>query len=100
MPRRHGKNQDGNHAEIRDYWRSLPGWHVEESSQIGGGWPDLVAVRPGRVVFAEVKNPKKGPKARALTPDEQKWHARMIAAGAEVVVVEHLNDVDRVVRAW
>ena len=45
---------------------------VEVMSDVGRGFPDLVAHTRGRVVFLEVKRPGH----LKLTPDEAAWHQR------------------------
>jgi hypothetical protein len=55
---------------IRDYARLL-GWlcyHVYDSRKSEPGFPDLVLVRGGRLIFAELK--KEGGK---VTPEQRAW---------------------------
>lgn len=43
--------------------RTAHGWRTPVSGTLGAGWPDLVLVRPGRVVFAELKTGRNKPSA-------------------------------------
>lgn len=38
--------------------RTAHGWVTPVSGPLGKGWPDLVLVKPGRVIFAELKSDK------------------------------------------
>lgn len=90
--RRAGRRVDRNHAEIRDALRKC-GWLVYDASHVGDGFPDLVCIKAGRVVFTEVKDGEKVPSARQLTHDEKLFHDAFRRHGAEVVVVESLRDL-------
>ena len=61
----------------------LLGWlayHTHDSRRSAAGFPDLVLVRPGRLLFAELKV------RSTLTTDQEAWLAALAAAGAEVFV--------------
>ena len=47
--------------------RTLKGW-VTPVQADGKGWPDLVLVRPPRIIFSELKSEK-----GKLTPEQQNW---------------------------
>lgn len=96
MPRRRASahRRDDNHAEIVEALR-IAGWFVLDTSQAGGGVPDLFAVRRGRIVPVEVKDGSKPPSARKLSPSEQRVHQACLAAGVPVVVVETIEDAVR-----
>ena len=54
------RRTDTNHAEIRDALRGL-GYRVVDTSRMGTGFPDLIAIMPdGRVVMIEIKRPGGG----------------------------------------
>ena len=82
---------DDNHGDVRDALRAA-GWSVRDMSRVGSGWPDLLAIRHGRTVHVEVKDGAKPKSARKLTPDEERVHAWLKSAGAEVVVIESIAE--------
>ena len=59
-------------------WKSF---HAFDSRRSAGGFPDLVLVRGGRLVFAELK--KEGEQPR---PDQVEWLTALERAGVEVYV--------------
>lgn len=85
-----GKRQDSNHRLIREALRKA-GWTVEDTSHVGGGFADLLCGKHGRLVMVEVKDGRKVPSKRRLTPEEQRFAAQWAAAGITVVVVETLE---------
>lgn len=65
------KRTDNNHAEIRDALREV-GAFVSDTHELGGGFPDLVVVRPdGYIFFVEVKS-----RGGRLTDDERTFAAK------------------------
>ena len=72
---KHGRRDD-NHAEIGNFYRSIPGCEVHDTGDVGGGFPDYVIGFMGVIHLVEVKDGKKPPSKRKLTPDEKKFHAR------------------------
>lgn len=58
--------------------RTLHGWRTPVSAD-GAGWPDLVLVRPPRIIFAELKSDN-----GRTSPDQDAWLADLAACGAEV----------------
>jgi Holliday junction resolvase len=88
MPRR----VDANHWDVFSALKRL-GWCVVSTAELGGGFPDLVAARGGVLKLIEVKDGKKKPSARKLTPSEADFHRLFAAAGCPVVIVESLEDV-------
>ena len=86
---RHRARTDRNHSAIRDGLRRVT--VVEDTSDIGRGWPDLVArhVATGEPIFLEVKNPGQPPSRRRLTVDETSFASRW---GGVYCVVLTLND--------
>lgn len=81
---------DANHAAIRDALRAN-GWHVEDTARLGGGFPDLVAIRHGIVEFIEIKDGRKPPSKRQLTPLEQVTVLKFHAAGKRILVLESVD---------
>jgi hypothetical protein len=88
----YARRTDRTHAVIRDTLRKL-GWLVLDCSRVGGGFPDLVCIKAGRVVFAEVKDGAKSPSRRKLEPMQAALHAELRAAGAEILVLCSEADV-------
>ena len=86
---RRAARTDRNHAGIVEAFRSL-GWGVWDTSQLGGGGPDLVVWRSGVVKMVEVKDA-----GGTLTPAQRKFHTT-----APVTVVRSLEDVEAVTRRW
>jgi hypothetical protein len=83
---------DDNHGEIIAAFRRI-GYVVHDTSRLGGGFPDLVVARNETVTLVEVKDGRKAPSRRRLTPDEQTFAQRF-----PVAVVESVDDVLRLSR--
>lgn len=66
---RYARAVDANQAAIVDALRKL-GALVHSTARLGGGFPDLVVLWRGVVLLVEVKDGRKPPSARKLTPDE------------------------------
>lgn len=64
---------DDNQAEIVAALRRA-GCSVCILSGVGKGCPDLAVGRGGVTYMLEIKDGRKTPSARKLTPDEQAWH--------------------------
>lgn len=79
---------DSNHAEIRTAFRSL-GWHVVDTSHVGEGWPDLMAVRGGVVRAVEVKTAK-----GRLTPAQEVFKKTWEGAGGTYWIVRSVDDLE------
>lgn len=81
---------DGNHKEIVDGLRALPGVSVASTAALGGGFPDIAVGYAGNTYLFEIKDPAKPPSARRLTPDEEAWIA---AWKGQVGVVMSVREV-------
>lgn len=86
------KRTDSNHQACRDALRAC-GWYVRDLSAVGHGWPDLLAIKAGRVVFVEVKDGKQPPSRRKLTVAEEWVHFDLKVNGADVYVMEDATDL-------
>lgn len=64
---------DSNHSDIIRVFRQL-GCSVFSTHKVGKGFPDLVCAIFGRTFLVEVKDGKKSPSQRKLTPDEKGFH--------------------------
>jgi VRR-NUC domain len=75
-------------AELQAAIIEMAGWlgyrliyHTKYSIQSTAGFPDLVLVGRGRLIFAEVKSAK-----GKLTTPQLAWYAGLLDVGAEVYV--------------
>ena len=62
----------------------LEGWlsyHTHDSRRSAAGFPDLVLVRPPRVIFAELKTAK-----GAMSPQQRLWIAALGACEVEAYI--------------
>lgn len=85
---------DANHLMIVTTLRRL-GVKVQSLAAIGRGCPDLLCSFQGRTFVVEVKDGRKSPSERKLTPLEHDWISQW---AGEVWVVETLEDCTRVLR--
>ena len=86
---------DSNQAEIVAALRKV-GCSVQSLASVGNGCPDLAVGYRGRNLFFEVKDGRKVPSKRKLTPLEAEWHA---AWRGEVFTVLCREDAFRVLEA-
>lgn len=92
---RRAAKTDRNHAEVMAALRSA-GAEVTSLHAVGQGVPDLLASYRGQWYLLEVKDGKKAPSDRVLTPDQKKWIQKQ---HAEVHVVEAVEDALRAIGA-
>jgi hypothetical protein len=97
-----GKRTDSNHQAIREALRRK-GWEVTDLSAMGGGMPDLLAVRHRslddvcaftRARFIEIKNGALSPSRRQLTPAQITLHAAFAKAGIPVCIVSSVAEAE------
>ena len=86
---------DANQPEIVAALRRV-GCFVTSLAGVGNGCPDIVAIKGRRVWLIEVKDGRKPPSARKLTPAEQEWHAK---ANGQAHVVCSVDEALRLVGA-
>ena len=79
---------DANQSEIVQAMRRM-GASVQHTHMIGRGCPDILAGIRGVNLFLEVKDGKKSPSKRRLTPDETEWHDSW---RGQVAIVESIDD--------
>jgi Holliday junction resolvase len=92
--RGHRGRTDANHGVVIEALRKA-GWCVISLAQVGDGCPDAIAAKHGRIELIEIKDGRKRPSERKLTPDEVTFHQRLLAAGVTVKVI---TDVDGATR--
>jgi Holliday junction resolvase len=63
---------DSNQEEIVKALRAV-GATVQSLAGVGHGVPDLLVGYEGKTILMEVKDGKKSPSQRELTPDQVKW---------------------------
>ena len=66
---------DANQKEIVSALRKV-GASVAVTSNVAGGFPDIVAGFQGRNYLIEIKDGSKPPSGRKLTPDEIEFHQK------------------------
>lgn len=79
------------HSEIKAALEAQ-GWFVCDTSGAGRGFPDLVLAKHGRLVLAEIKNPKQPPSKRALKPNQVELHAKFALAGVSICVLMSVEE--------
>lgn len=80
---------DANQEQIVSALRTA-GVLVLSMAALGKGVPDLLCAFHGRLVLLEVKDGRKPPSARKLTPDQQQFHKDW--ASVPLYVVENTWD--------
>ena len=83
-----GSRLDDNQPELVRQLRAI-GASVTSTAGVGDGFPDICVGWRGQNYLLEIKDPKKIPSRRKLTPDEKEWHDRW---GGQVAVVETFED--------
>ena len=85
---------DANQTAIVSALRKV-GCDVQSLAEAGGGGADLLVFVRARkqLLLLEVKDGKKSPSQRALTPDQVKWHERF-----PVTVVKSVDEALEAVR--
>ena len=93
---------DRNQPEIVEALRKI-GCRVQPIHMVGQGCPDVAVYAPKRkaVILMEIKDGTKPPSKRALTADEDAWHALWAEAKAvgAVVVVDSVEAAIEAVEA-
>ena len=85
------KRVDANQADIVAALRRS-GWYVHDTSRIGGGFPDLVCARAGRIILVEVKDGDTPLSQQALTMPEARLRTAFTLAGVMIHLVRSVED--------
>lgn len=88
---------DANQSQIVEALRGA-GWYVCITSAFGNGFFDAIAAKHGQVYFCEIKDGAKVPSARKLTKPEAEMHEDFKLAGANVVILETVEQAVRLGR--
>lgn len=96
MPRRAAR-KDANHGTIAEALRAI-GAEVFDTSQIPGLLDCIVGYR-GRLIWFEIKDGRKAPSERRLTPAEQATLARLERVQAPAYVVTSAGDAIAILEA-
>ncbi len=88
---RRAARTDANHSDVISALRRV-GCFVVDTSRLGQGFPDAVAMRLGRVHFVEIKDGAKVPSARKLTPAEAEFIEDCAYHGVTVHVVTSIPE--------
>lgn len=83
---------DANHGQIVQALRSC-GWTVIDTSRVGSGFPDLLAVRGGRLELIEVKDGAKALSRQKATKAEMHLFDLLLGAG---VRVRYVNSIEQI----
>lgn len=90
---RRAAKTDANQAEIVKALRAA-GATVQSLAAVGQGVPDLLVGIRGQTLLIEVKDGKRPPSERRLTPDQLEWHGAW--RGGAVAVVDGVEAALRV----
>lgn len=88
---RRAAKRDGNHAELVKALRQC-GVFVVDLASVGDDVPDLLCGRFGTWKLLELKNPKRPPNKRRLSPGQAKFHADCAERGLPCFRVETLEE--------
>jgi hypothetical protein len=71
---KYARRVDANHAQVVATLRAAGAW-VWDTSRLGGGFPDLLVYHPraGGAFLVEVKDGRRPPSERRLTPAEERF---------------------------
>lgn len=95
--RRRAARKDANHNTITHAFIAL-GCSVRDGSRNADGWADLAVGLGGVTHLCEIKDGSKSPSRRKRTEAQVKWSAGW--RGEIVHIVESVEDVQRLVKAW
>lgn len=88
---------DDNQPEIVKRFRDC-GYSVAITSNIGGGFPDIVVGKYGVNILVEIKDGTKSPSKRKLTEDELAFHQSWRGAACVIESEEDVEELDQWLR--
>jgi hypothetical protein len=88
---------DRNQADIVAALRAI-GAMVQPLHMVGQGVPDLLVGIGSKLLLVEVKDGKRPPSERRLTPEQERWHAAW--AGYPVYVISDVAEIERFAASW
>ena len=92
---RRAARTDANQAEIVETLRMV-GATVQPLHSVGSGCPDLLVGFRGLNYLIEVKDGRKPPSERKLTPEQERWHGNW---RGQVAIAEWPEDALRIIGA-
>ena len=72
MSKKYGKSDQNQNGIVSDLRKA--GCSVQHLVSVGQGCPDLLVGRAGHNYLLEIKDGRKPPSQRKLTPDQVTWH--------------------------
>jgi hypothetical protein len=87
------KRTDENQKQIVNQLRKIPGVSVQHTHMIGDGVPDIAVGYKKRNYWFEIKDEKKIPSKKKLTPDEEKWHGEWTGHVAKVETIDEILQI-------
>lgn len=87
----YARKVDANQKDVIEAMTAI-GWYCLDLSRAGHGAPDILAAKAGRLVAIEVKDGRRPPSERKLTPLEQDVHTAFAAHGCPVVIINSVDE--------
>lgn len=87
---------DSNHVEIVETFRGLG--CVVTSTTCVKGFCDMVVAYNGLYLLIEVKDGKKPPSQRKLTPEESKYHVKVDGVGCKVYIINSVKEAIQLIK--
>jgi len=88
---------DANQTEIVKYFRGC-GYSVAITSNVGGGFPDIVVGKYRHTILIEIKDGSKPPSKRKLTDDEADFHSSWRGAACVIETIQDIEKLDKWLR--
>lgn len=95
---RRASRKDSNHNEISDAFKAL-GCTFIDLSDTPCGFDGAVGYG-GLSILVEIKDPKKPPSKRRLTPNEEKKHAYWTGGKRLIMTLEDVAETANTLRRW
>jgi Holliday junction resolvase len=88
---KHGAKKDANHKELVTALKELS-VQVIDTSQLGGGFPDLICCVRRETLLVEIKNTNTGYGRRGLNKNQKEFAESW--TGGPIYVIKNLDDVE------